>query len=64
MSVTNLQLHVKDSHKRLLREVMEEQGRKYVYSGKRTRVGISGIEVMNVGPSNPRKEKVLRKDNL
>ena len=70
MSMTNLRSHVKINHKRDLKEVLKEQGREYVYAGGTSRgrgiVGISGIEVRNVGPVNTRKPKGYQKqeDNL
>ena len=65
MSKTNLRTHLKLTHKRELGDVLKEEGLEYVYEmgvddkGRptRTAVGISGIEVRNVGPSNPRKSK-------
>ena len=62
MANTNLYNHVKITHKRALRDVLKEQGRVFVYSGANI-VGISGIEVRNVGPSNPRKSKCPRQDD-
>ena len=58
MANTNLYNHVKITHKRALKDVLKEQGRVFVYSANGAKiVGISGIEVRNVGPSNPRKSK-------
>ena len=69
MSNTNLYTHVKDTHKRKLSEVMEEQGMEFVYakvsvagSGRSTRIiGIKGIEVKNVGPMKVREMKGYKK---
>ena len=69
MSKTNLWTHVRDTHKRKLKEVMEEQGMEYVYtkvpvvgSGRNTRIiGIKGIEVKNVGPMKVRERKGYKK---
>ena len=60
---------MRDTHKRKLKEVMEEQGLEYVYakvpvvgSGRNTRIiGIKGIEVKNVGPMKVREMKGYKK---
>ena len=56
MSKTNLVTHVKQTHKRNLKDVLKEQGKVDVYSGAKI-VGISGTVVGNVGPGKPRKPK-------
>ena len=60
MSKTNLVTHVKQTHKRNLKDVLKEQGKVDVYSGSGPSaiiVGISGTVVGNVGPGKPRKPK-------
>ena len=73
MSKRNLYGHVKDTHKRKLKEVLEEQGMEFVYAkgsgiyrgmggyrGDRI-IGIKGIEVKNVGPTKVREPKGYKK---
>merc|ERR1711974_340113 len=60
MSKTNLVTHVKQTHKRNLKDVLKEQGKVDVYSGRGPSaiiVGISGTVFGNVGPGKPRKPK-------
>ena len=68
MSKRNLYGHVKDTHKRKLKEVLEEQGMEYVYGkgsgagmGSARIIGIKGIEVKNVGPMKVRERKGYKK---
>ena len=70
MTKTNLYGHVKDTHKRKLKEVLEEQGMEFVYakgagigrgSGMNRIIGIKGIEVKNVGPIKVRERKGYKK---
>ena len=59
---------MKITHKRELKEVLEEQGMDYVYGkgsgagmGSARIIGIKGIEVKNVGPMKVRKLKGYKK---
>ena len=73
MNKTNLCTHMKITHKRQLKEVLEEQGMEFVYAnesgtgrgrggfrGNRI-IGIKGIEVKNVGQIKVRERKGYKK---
>ena len=73
MNKTNLCTHMKITHKRELKEVLEEQGMEFIYAyesgtarvrggfrGNRI-IGIKGIEVKNVGQIKVREQKGYKK---